>query len=341
MSSCLVVAPSWVGDMVMAQSLFMQLKAQDPALELQVLAPAWSLPLLLRMPEVAAGIEMPLGHGQVGLGARYRLGRELRKHRFDRVIVLPNSFKSALVPWWAHIPVRTGYRGEARWGLLNDIRQLDKQALPMTVQRFVALAGAPGEALPDPLPQPRLHIEAAQVASARETFSLREADSPVLALCPGAEYGPAKRWPVEYFVEVARAQIEKGWQVWTFGSEADRPWGERICAAVGDRCTNLAGLTSLAQAVDLMSVADHVVSNDSGLMHVAAALDRRLVALYGSSDPGFTPPLHPRAEVLTLGLECSPCFKRECPLGHLKCLKDLHPDQVREVLDRDHGDRRA
>ncbi len=142
---CLVVGPSWVGDMVMAQSLFIRLRQGHPDMEIDVLAPAWSRPLLAVMPEVNQSIVMPLGHGELGLAARYRLGVSLRQRSYDWAIVLPNSFKSALVPWWANIPVRTGYRGEMRYGLINDMRILDRQKLAMTVQRFVALADGRGE----------------------------------------------------------------------------------------------------------------------------------------------------------------------------------------------------
>ena len=332
-SAVLIVGPSWVGDMVMAQSLFKVLKQRHPEQAIDVLAPGWSLPLLERMPEVRAGIEMPLGHGRLGLRERWRLGRSLQG-RYARAILLPNSWKSAIVPWAARIPVRTGWRGEMRYGLLNDLRHLDKSKLTMTVQRFVALAGSPREPLPD-IPPPRLQVREEEVRSALHALGL-EPDRRILALCPGAEYGPAKRWPEACFGELAQEYLDRNWQVWLFGSEKDRQVCDNI-ARQAEGCIDLSGRTSLAQAVDLLSLASAVVSNDSGLMHVAAALDRPLVAVYGSSDPGFTPPLNGRHEILWRHLECSPCFERECPLGHLRCLREITVSQVGDALKQLEG----
>ena len=326
----LVIGPAWVGDMVMAQSLFMRLAARSPDNPLDVMAPTWTRPLLQRMPQVRAALPMPLGHGQVRLGERWRLGRGLR-NQYARAIVLPNSLKSALIPFAARIPRRTGFVGEWRYGLLNDARKLDPHALPKTVLRFLHLADAPGAPPPEDIPRPALRVSKASVAEALDTHGLRIADGPILALCPGAEYGPAKRWPAAHFAAVARHHLQLGGQVWLFGSAQDCLVTADIIEQVGaasERCRDLAGKTTLGQAIDLLSVADQVISNDSGLMHVAAALDRPLVALYGSSDPVFTPPLHERAEILRLGLACSPCFRRECPLGHTDCLRRLRPDAV-------------
>jgi heptosyltransferase-2 len=329
----LIVGPSWVGDMVMAQSLFRQLRADHPGTSIDVLAPAWTHPLLERMPEVRQGIVMPLGHGQLQLRQRYRLGVRLRDAGYDWCILLPNSLKSALVPFWARIPRRTGYVGEMRWGLLNDARRLDRRALPMTVQRFVALGLKPGQPLPRPLPVPALQTSAGSVDAALEAHGIARTDAPVLALCPGAEYGPAKRWPQAHYAAVARDRIAAGWQVWLFGSAKDQAVSAEIQAAAGGGCLDLTGRTSLAEAIDLLSLADAVVSNDSGLMHVAAALERPLVAVYGSSDPGFTPPLNARKRILSLDLDCSPCFRRECPQGHLDCLVRLTPERVLAALE--------
>ena len=330
----LVVGPSWVGDMVMAQSLFMTLREQQPDCSIDVLAPAWSRPLLERMPEVNDAIDMPLGHGEFGLFKRFALGKTLRKNKYSQAIVLPNSWKSALVPFFANIPTRTGNLGEMRYGLLNDARQLDKQALAMTVQRFCAHAyPAVYTDYPEKTPVPKLVITDKGIADACKKHSLYS-DAAVLVLCPGAEYGAAKRWPTIYYAQVANYWLEKGGQVWLFGSQKDQTVTTDLNAHTKDRCVDLAGRTSLGEAIDLMSMADFVVSNDSGLMHVAASLQRPLIALYGSSDPGFTPPLNPQAHILRLGLECSPCFKRECPLGHLDCLKKLEPQQVLDILEQ-------
>jgi heptosyltransferase-2 len=328
----LIVGPSWVGDMVLAQSLFKVLKQHSPDTAIDVLAPGWSEPLLARMPQVRDSITMSVGHGQLKLGERYRLGKSLRSRAYGQAIVLPNSFKSALVPFWASIPKRTGYRGEMRWRVLNDMRPLDKNRLYMTVERFVALGLDADAALPRPLPNPELSIDRAGVESALGAQGLQRPQAPVLALCPGAEYGPAKRWPASYFAQVARIRMQQGWAVWVFGSANDAQVADQVCAEAGEGCVNLAGRTSLAQAIDLLSLATVVVSNDSGLMHVAAAVGSPLVAIYGSSDPKFTPPMSPKARILSLGLECSPCFQRECPLGHLRCLRDIEPKSVEAAV---------
>jgi len=330
----LIIGPSWVGDMVMAQTLFQCLKLQHPECAIDVLAPEWSRPILERMPEVRQALSFPLGHGALELGTRRRIGKSLAG-QYDQAIVLPNSLKSALVPFFAGIPKRTGWRGELRFGLLNDVRTLDKARYPLMIERFMALAYAPGTALTQPYPRPALRIEPASRDAALAKFGL-ELDRPVLALCPGAEFGESKRWPAEHYAEVAEALIRLGWQVWLFGSKKDHPVGEsireRLIPGFREESVNLSGETSLAEAIDLLSCAKAVVSNDSGLMHVAAALARPLVAVYGSTSPGFTPPLAEQVEVVRLGIECSPCFERTCRFGHYNCLRLLEPPAVIAAL---------
>ncbi len=318
--------------MVMAQSLFITLKKSLPDCQIDVLAPSWSLALLERMPEVNKAIAMPLSHGQFGFFDRLKLGKKLRANHYDQAILLPNSWKSALIPFVANIPIRTGYIGECRWGLLNDARKLDKSVMTMTVQRFVALGLAPGRAnIPPDCPTPRFVINEDQQNSVIKKFKLTGSKK-IVALCPGAEYGEAKRWPASYYAEVAKVKIAQGFQIWLFGSAKDQVIAEQINNQVEGACVDFTGQTSLAEAVDLMSLVDVVVTNDSGLMHVAAALDKKIIAIYGSSDPGFTPPLNNKAHIMSLKLECSPCFKRECPLGHTRCLQDIKPEQVLNVI---------
>lgn len=326
----LVVGPSWVGDMVMAQSLFATLKRNGPC-QIDVLAPGWSLPILARMPEVARGIAMPLGHGEFGLRKRWDLGRSLASAHYDQAILLPNSLKSALVPFFAGIPLRTGFRGEMRYGLLNDLRLLDEAALPMTVQRFVAL-GRPADApLPAAFPYPRLLADSVNQASLRVRLGLGAA-RPGVAFMPGAEFGPAKQWPLAHYAALARELTSRGYQVWILGSKKDHPAAAEIAAGQAE-VHNLAGRTELGDAVDLLALAEAAVTNDSGLMHVAAALDVPLVAIYGSSSPEHTPPLAQKVSIRSLGLDCSPCFKRVCPLGHTRCLVDITPDSVIHALE--------
>lgn len=325
----LVVGPSWVGDMVMAQAAFMRLKQLHPDAAIDVVAPAWSLPILQRMPEVRSGIALPLGHGELGLSTRWALGRSLRG-RYARALVLPGSWKSALLPFAADIPRRTGYRRELRYGLLNDLRPLDKRLLPTTVQQFLALAEDTAPSVAPAIPEPRLRADAAAGAALIDTLGL-DAQRPAVALMPGAEYGPAKRWPEAQYAELARALVARGCQVWVLGSAKEQALGATIA---GDTASvhNLCGRTQLADVVDLLARAEACVSNDSGLMHVAAAVGTPLVAIYGSSSPRMTPPLSQAATVLWLGLDCSPCFERECPLGHLRCLREIDVPRVLAAL---------
>jgi heptosyltransferase-2 len=329
----LVVGPSWVGDMVMAQALYRLLKQRSTAAEIHVVAPSWSLPVLERMPEVARGIELAVGHGELGLGRRRALGRDLRSEGYSRAIVLPRSAKAALVPWFARVPRRTGFRGEWRYGLLNDVR-VQAASLDQTVKRFVALGRETDEPV-EPLPAdlyPRLSVNAANQQRLRAEHRL-DAREPLIALMPGAEYGAAKRWPAARFGELARWLAGAGTNVIVLGSTKERPLGDEIAAAAGQpRVRNLCGRTSLADVIDLAAAADAAVSNDSGLLHVAAASGTPVVAIYGSSSPKFTPPLTESAAVVYLGIECSPCFKRECPLGHLRCLTEISVERVEAAL---------
>ena len=327
----LIIAPSWVGDMVMAQSLLITLKQQQPDCQIDVIAPSWTLPLAARMPEIQQAIAMPLARGKLGLMARIHLGKTLQAHHYQQAILLPNTWKSALTPFFAAIPQRTGYVGEMRWGLLNDVRRLDKTVLSQTVQRFVALA-APIQPQHAPIcPVPRLQVNVEHQQAALLKFQLAT-EQRILALCPGAEYGTAKRWPPAHYAAVAQAQLAAGWQVWLLGSAKDAVVTAQINQLTQHQCVDLSGKTSLTDAVDLLSCVEAVISNDSGLMHVAAALDKKLIALYGSSDPEFTPPLHAKACIIRLGLDCSPCFKRDCPLGHTRCLTEISPQQVLQQL---------
>jgi len=358
----LIVGPSWVGDMVMAQSLFNSLQRAQPTALIDVLAPGWSRPLLARMPQVRKAIELPIKHRELALRKRYDLGVALRHEHYDQVILLPNSFKSALIPLFARIPLRTGWRGEMRGALLNDCRLLDKASLPLMVQRFVALA-LPAGTLPQPddCPRPELYIDQDAVQQTLQQMGI--ADSALmqgreqgwqpsreparestgvqrLVLCPGAEFGDSKQWPASHFADLANKALAADWQVVIVGSANDAGIATSIQQQAQPQwqhnCINLAGRTSLAQVIDVIASATAVVSNDSGLMHIAAALQRPLLALYGSTSADFTPPLADRVKLLASDIECRPCFQRTCPLGHKRCLTELSAEMawsgVQEVL---------
>ncbi|WP_375752235.1 lipopolysaccharide heptosyltransferase II [Vibrio sp. HN007] len=336
----LIIGPSWVGDMVMSQSLYTTLKQQYPNALIDVLAPAWCKPILERMPEVNRAIEMPIGHGSFDLPGRWKLGRSVASSNYDQAYVLPNSAKSALIPLFAGITNRIGWKGEMRYGLLNDLRP-DKRVFQYMVERYVALAYSKNEMKSqvslDNCPKPSLYIDHKDQINAINRLGLNQ-DKVTIGLCPGAEFGPAKRWPDEHYAEVAKQLIADGKQVWLFGSAKDREVTQRIRNALPDEykasCFDLAGKTSLIEAVDLLAACHTVISNDSGLMHVSAAVGCNVVALYGSSSPEYTPPLTDKLEVIHTDIECRPCFKRECPLGHLNCLKKLSPETVMTAVNK-------
>jgi heptosyltransferase II len=312
----LVVAPSWIGDALMAQPLLGRLHEKTAGLQLDVLAPEWVAPVARRMPEVHEVIAVPFRHGGLQLRSRWDIGRALRARSYQRAIVLPNTWKSALVPFFAHIPVRAGYVGESRYGLLNLLYSKSKAPMP---QHYARLSEPPGKPVKEPLPRARLRTSPQEIDAIRRQFGIAERYA---VLCPGAEYGPAKRWP--YFRELAQ---QLAVQPVILGSANDAD------AARGIPGRNLVGETTLDQAIDLIAGADFVVSNDSGLMHIAAALGRPQAALFGSSSPEHTPPLSEAARVLWLRVECSPCFQRECPLGHFRCMRELTVDLVLKEIE--------
>jgi lipopolysaccharide heptosyltransferase II len=327
----LIIGPSWIGDMVMAQSLFIALKSDNPTVIIDVLALAWTKPLLDRMPEVNQAIAMPVSHGVFGWGMRKKIGIELRQNKYDQAIVLPNSWKSALIPWFANIPVRTGWRGEMRYGLLNDIRILDKLALPMMVQRYVSLAYPSSQAAPSyPAPLMVAKKHTSELVPALEKNQHR------LILCPGAEFGPAKQWPATSHAKVASQLLQQGWQIVILGSQADNSIANDITSKIDtppkESIYNLCGKTELQDAIDLLATADNVISNDSGLMHITAALHTPLIAIYGPTSPSFTPPLADNAHIVQLDVDCGPCFQRTCPEHHHRCMRDINSEQIIELI---------
>jgi heptosyltransferase-2 len=333
-SHILVVAPNWIGDALMCQPLLARLRERHPGRSIDVLAPQSVAAVFRRMPEVREVIATDLAHGALQLRERRRLAKLLKRRDYAQAYVLPNSWKSALLPFLARIPLRAGYVGEARYGLLNLRRHAPKgegEREPMALH-YARLAEAPGSEPATPLPEPRLRCDPRAAEATARKFGFAAARNAVL--CPGAEYGPAKRWPAEYYGRLAAALAARGVTVFLLGARGDTAACEDVLRASGGRATNLAGNTTLDEAIELIGRADLVVSNDSGLMHIAAALQVPQVALFGSSSPLHTPPLSARAKVIWLHLDCSPCFKRECPLGHLRCLRDIAPERVLEEIGR-------
>lgn len=332
MAKYLIVGPSWVGDMVMAQSLFMTLKQRDKAAEIDVIGPSWSLPILARMPEVRNAIVLPTNHGEWGISTRRKLGISLRSECYDKAIIMPRSWKSALVPFFAQIPHRIGFKGEQRYILLNERRRLDKNILNQTVKRFSSL-GLPNELAypPENIPFPSLKIDLDNQKNLYEKYNL--SDRPAISLMAGAEFGPSKQWPVSYFHELAKSIIAAGYQVWVLGGPKDEEDGENIVRGLGKFAINLCGKTKLIDTIDLLSASEKAISNDSGLMHIAAAVGTQVHGIYGSTSELFTPPLTDQKIIHNLHLECSPCFKRACPLEHTDCQRKLTPEKILNTLN--------
>ncbi|MBV6540622.1 lipopolysaccharide heptosyltransferase II [Ursidibacter maritimus] len=339
----LIIAPSWVGDMMMSHSLYQQLKQNYPNCQIDVMAPDWCRPLLARMPEVRKAISMPIGHGSFALCKRYDLGKNLQD-QYQMAIVLPNSLKSSFIPFFARIPHRRGWKGEMRYGLLNDLRA-NKQDYPLMVQRYVALAFDKGHIpVADQLPisYPYLQVNAEQIIQTKQHFAKQLDDAenrPAIGFCPGAEFGPAKRYPHYHYAKVAQKLIEQGYAIRLFGSKKDEVVGEEIRTSLPAEqqryCINLAGQTDLNQAVDLIADCVAIVSNDSGLMHIAAALNRPLVALYGPTSPQYTPPLSHNAVIIRLieGGLIKVRKSQDSAEGYHQSLIDIQPEMVLAKLD--------
>jgi heptosyltransferase-2 len=329
MTRSLVIAPQWIGDAVMTEPLLRRLAARGE--QLTVGAVPWVAPVYRAMPQAPEVIEFPFQHGGLQLRERRRIARDI-EGRFDVAYVLPNSLKSALLPFLASIPKRVGYLGEARVGLLTH-RLKNPKGKPPMVAFYSALSGDTEGLAQD---KPKLQLPPAQVEHAVHAAGLSSGGYFVFA--PGAEYGPAKRWPAIHYAELAKLLDVPAVLL---GSAKEAPLCEEIAQEAGsDQCINLAGKTSLPDAFALIAAARAVVSNDSGLMHVAAGLGVPQVALFGSSSPEHTPPLNERAQVIWLRndraydppLDCAPCFERDCPLGHTRCLYDITPERVRSLL---------
>lgn len=339
MYKVLVVGPSWLGDMIMCQALFKSLRKQYKTID--VLAPKWCKDILYCMPEVNNIIELPFEHGDLRLKDRYKFAQGLKKYNYDECIVTPNSFKSALIPYWAKIPIRTGWLGESRYFVLNNKQKLNKSKLPLMVQRLVFLAYMKENYKQDNISHikilnPKLTVKAENIVKTLEKLDLNVTNNKILILAPGAAFGEAKKWPAEYFAQVANNKLNQGWQVWILGSSKDFETAENIVKLTNNQCINLSGKTSLIDTVNIISCGSCIVSNDSGLLHVAAAVKTPIIGIYGSTSPDFTPPLINKAKkvILTVdGLDCRPCFKPKCKYGHYKCLYDLRPEKVEQAID--------
>jgi heptosyltransferase-2 len=326
----LIISPNWIGDAVMAQPLLRLLHEKHPERAIDVLAPPSVAPVWRQMREVDSVIETPFRHGALQLKQRWKLARALRRRSYCEAYVLPNTLKFALLPWMAGIPRRIGYKGESRYGLIN-VMHFDDAAAPRPMVAFYAALAQPPAASPAAgLPRPELTMRAEQISAVCARVGL-ELDRPLIVFAPGAEFGAAKRWPAGHFAELAETVLKAvpHAQVALLGSPNERDVCTEIAARVKHGGVfNLAGATALTEAFALIAGADAVVSNDSGLLHVASALNRPVIALYGPTDPDHAPPFSDQARALSLRLACAPCRQRECPLGHQDCMVKLGPDMV-------------
>ncbi|MXP67936.1 ADP-heptose--LPS heptosyltransferase RfaF [Pantoea sp. Aalb] len=339
MLKILVIGPSWIGDMVMSQSLYRTIKTKYNESIIDVIAPAWCHPLLSRMPEVDSALNMPLDHGILALKKRYYLGKSLETNNYDRAYVLPNSFKSALIPFFAGIKHRIGWRGEMRYLVLNDIRILNKVEFPMMVERYIALgydeSSTFSHQLPHPILWPKLVVNEDEKQIIIKKFALSNYRL-IIGFCIGAEFGPAKIWPHYHYAALAEQLIAEGYQLILLGSIKDHKIGNAIIQMLLEssrkHCKNLVGQTQLEEAVILLAHCVAVVSNDSGLMHITAALNRPLVALYGPSNPDFTPPLSHKARVIRLIGGYYKVRYSDRKYGYHQSLIDINPSRVHQEL---------
>lgn len=336
----LVIAPAWVGDMVMSQTLYRCLQQQYPQVLIDVMAPEWCRPLLSKMPEVHRDLPMPIPHGQLKLGLRRSIGHQLRAESYQQAIIIPNSLKSAFIPWFAQIPQRTGWRGEWRYGLLNDLRRLEPHHYPMLIQRYAALAyplpPTGRVVLPDSLPWPQLTVTAAEVEQTMTHFGLSHQQL-FIALAPGTAIGTLKCWPPHHYARLAEQLIAQGYRIALFGSAKDQP----VCQLIRNQlpttlqscCLNVAGMTTLTEVIALLACCRALVSNDSGLMHIGSALGKAVVALYGPTDPCFAPPLTPWGRALRAPPHEQSAVTDPRDHGYHPRLIHLKPSQVFETLE--------
>jgi len=329
----LIVGPSWVGDSVISQTLFKIIFSKHREICIDVLAPEWTIDIYQRMEEINHAYKSPFNHGEIKIGDRRAFGNSIRSEEYDQAIVLPNSLKSSLIPFFAKIPLRTGWRGEMRYALLNDMRVLDKSTYPRMVDRFVALALEEGTELPSDIPFPSLIVNKENLDSLVENFKI-DPNLPLICLCPGAEFGPAKRWPTNYYAVVAKEYLKKNWQVILLGSPNDLSVGIEITLQAEEQSGffNLIGETKLRDAVDILSSSNLVLTNDSGLMHVAASVDVPVVALYGPTSPDFTPPLSNKVKVIKKNEGFTKLRTGDLEGGYHQGLKDIKPKEVLEAL---------
>jgi heptosyltransferase-2 len=315
----------WIGDFVRCHTVIRLLQARFPNSPIDVLTTAMDAPLLDYMPGVRKGIVWDLPRKRLALAQHRALADRLRGETYARTLVMPRTWKSALAPFLAGIPERTGFAGEVRFGLLNDLRW-GERALPRMIDRCVALALPKGAALPKDYPLPQLEVPDTEIAAWRQRLGLNESGR-IAAFAPGA-VGPSKRWPAEYYAEAAKRLAAQGFAIWVLGG----PGETGLAVEIGAGTNNIRDLTGpdLRNAILALAAADVAVSNDSGLLHVAAALGTPSVGIFGPTSPWHWAPLNPLAAVIetTTEVTCRPCHKPTCRYGHHRCMREIPAERV-------------
>jgi heptosyltransferase-2 len=322
----------WIGDFVRCHTVVRLLQRQNPSRPIDVLTTTMVSPLLDYMPGVRKGIVVDLPRKRLAVFEHWKLARRLEKENYAQALIMPRTWKSALAPYLAGIPVRTGFAGEMRFLLVNDLRWGERR-LPRMVDRCASLALPAGETLPT-WPEPQLRVPPRAVREWLGRSGLADPKRPVVAMAPGA-VGPSKRWPPEYYRMLAQRLASEGRTVWVVGGPDEKETALAIAAAAPAHVQDLTG-PDLRNAIFALAAADLAVSNDSGLLHVAAAIGTPTIGIFGPTSPWHWAPLNPLAGVVEnrSGLPCRPCHKPQCRLGHHRCMREISADRVLEETSR-------
>ena len=324
-SPILIVPYIWIGDFVRCHSVVQLLRERFPDRPVDILATTLCAPLTDYMPGLRRAIVADLPRSRLALPEQAKLASRLRREGYGTVLIMPRTWKAALAPFLAGVPERIGFFGEARVFLLNDLR-FGERRLPRMVERCATLAFPAHAKLPPALPAPRLDVPAAEAAGWRAKRGLAGNTRPVVALAPGA-VGPSKRWPGSAYAALARRLIADGFSVWVVGGAQEKRLAAEI---VGDTTARDLTGADLREAILALACASVAISNDSGLLHVAAALGTPSMGIFGPTSPWHWGPLNPLAATIEMksALACRPCHRPVCRLGHHRCMQEITPDQV-------------
>ncbi len=317
----LIVPQNWLGDIVMSQTLLKKIKSEDIKAKIDVLVEPAFKELIERMPEANQPIVLDCKHKELGLMKRFNLAKKIRGS-YDQSIVLSRSLKSALIPYLAKIPIRTGERGESRYILINDLKSFSKEDRRKTAYRYVSMFSEKEELDEKYYPSLETNTKNLEALKSKHVINL---DKKIVIFAPGAAFGPSKMWPIDKFKELLE-KLDQKYKILILGSKSEINLGDQI--ADGKNAINLCGKTSIQDAVDLMHISEFCVSNDSGLMHLASATGTKSISIYGATSPDLTPPLTTNKEIHYRRVSCSPCFEKKCKYGHYNCLVEIQADDV-------------